>query len=370
MNGKVSRERSVGASERLQRCIRERARGTALSALAARQPGGSAWRTREVPMWKRSEVEKLTGLTRHMIQDLCNPNTSRDGLGFWKPAVSKPGYSRFDEGDLLAFYLVRQLMKAGFTLREVGPVVYDMLEDGAAFETRIAEKATELRAHRAQCDAKLSTLRMLENTLPCAPVNRLFAVMDTALVQSMERSVTDASQELGVDVGEATQAAELLQDAVVRLLTALDMGAVQHRWMARGQDDPRRVDEKTCEIACLRESITLLRGRGVASTSHDATACVWHFAHMLACGQEEDSYRGCFAHDQDTRTALIVHALNRFLHETENGVPVELICGEGSFAYLAEAAQAAVDALSLRNQDVTAGAERSVDSIKKGGQNL
>ena len=54
-------------------------------------------------MWKRSEVERLTGLGRHTIQDLCNQNTSRDGLGFWEPAVMKPGYSRFDEGDLLLF---------------------------------------------------------------------------------------------------------------------------------------------------------------------------------------------------------------------------------------------------------------------------
>lgn len=84
-------------------------------------------------MWKRSQVEQLTGLTRHTIQDLCNPNTAGDGLGFWRPAVSKPGYSRFDEGDLLAFYLVRQLTKAGFTLREVEPAVFDLLEDDGSF---------------------------------------------------------------------------------------------------------------------------------------------------------------------------------------------------------------------------------------------
>ena len=80
-------------------------------------------------MWERSQVERLTGLSRHMIQDLCYHNTKGGGLGFWEPAVSKPGYSRFDEGDLLMFYLVGQLKRAGFTLREVEPTVFAILEN-------------------------------------------------------------------------------------------------------------------------------------------------------------------------------------------------------------------------------------------------
>lgn len=320
-------------------------------------------------MWKRSEVEKLTGLTRHMIQDLCNPNTSRDGLGFWKPAISKPGYSRFDEGDLLAFYLVRQLTNAGFTLREIGPAVFDMLEDGAAFESRIAKKATELREHRARCDAKLSALRMLEHALPCAPVNRLYAVMDSALMQSMERSVADASRELGVDAGEVARVAELLQDAIVRVLGALDMEAEPRGWTAHGRDGHQSADKEACEVARVRERIARLRKQGVASTSQEAIACVWHFARILERGHKEGSCRDCAASAQDVRTTLVVHTLNRFLHETENGVPVELICGEGSFAYLAEAANAAVDALPRRSRDIAARTARSVDADKKGGQN-
>ena len=92
-------------------------------------------------MWKRSEVERLTGLGRHTIQDLCNQNTSRDGLGFWEPAVMKPGYSRFDEGDLLAFYLVRQLIKVGFTAAEVGPIVLEMAEKDDAFVCALRKRA-------------------------------------------------------------------------------------------------------------------------------------------------------------------------------------------------------------------------------------
>lgn len=81
-------------------------------------------------MWKRSEVEGLTGLERHVIQNLCNKNASRDAIGFWEPAVMKPGYSRFDEGDLLAFYLVRQITRSGFSPSEVGRLVYELPGEG------------------------------------------------------------------------------------------------------------------------------------------------------------------------------------------------------------------------------------------------
>ena len=146
-------------------------------------------------MWKRSDVERLTGLTRHMIQDLCNPNTSRDGLGFWEPAISKPGYSRFDEGDLLAFYLVRQLMKAGFTLREIESAVFDLMEDDDSFERALRRKATVLHRRRAELDSKLSALEYLEVAATAATDDRLYAVMEVALTQSAERAVQVATTE-------------------------------------------------------------------------------------------------------------------------------------------------------------------------------
>ena len=135
-------------------------------------------------MWERSQVEKLTGLSRHMIQDLCYHNTKSGGLGFWEPAVSKPGYSRFDEGDLLAFYLVRQLMKAGFTLKEIESAVFDLMEDDDSFERALRRKATVLHRRRAELDSKLSVLEYLEVAATAATDDRLYAVMEVALTQS------------------------------------------------------------------------------------------------------------------------------------------------------------------------------------------
>ena len=86
-------------------------------------------------MWERSQVERLTGLSRHMIQDLCYHNTKGGGLGFWEPAVSKPGYSRFDEGDLLMFRKTNQLPP-------VGSVVLCRRDDGLKIK-RLGQYNTE-----------------------------------------------------------------------------------------------------------------------------------------------------------------------------------------------------------------------------------
>lgn len=148
-------------------------------------------------MWRRSEVEQLTGLGRHTIQDLCNQNTSRDGLGFWRPAVMKPGYSRFDEGDLLAFYLVRQLTKVGFTPAELGPVVLEMAEKDDAFVSALRKRAHILVNQRSAIDAQVAALeRFEEAAVGSAPEERLYAVMTGELAASAERAVNAAAFEL------------------------------------------------------------------------------------------------------------------------------------------------------------------------------
>ena len=172
-------------------------------------------------MWKRSDVERLTGLTRHMIQDLCNPNTSGDGLGFWEPAISKPGYSRFDEGDLLAFYLVRQLMKSGFTLKEIESAVFDLMEDDDSFERELRRKATVLHRHRAELDSKLSTLEYLEAAAASATDDRLYAVMKVALTQSAERAVQAATTEVQVTEADEELVRRGMRGLVAAVLCAL-----------------------------------------------------------------------------------------------------------------------------------------------------
>ena len=233
-------------------------------------------------MWKRSEVEQLTGLSRHTIQDLCNRNTSRDGLGFWEPAVIKPGYSRFDEGDLLAFYLVRQLTKAGFVPAEVGQTVLEMTEAGDGFAAALRQKARDLNVRRAELDAQLKALERLESAAQGAPEERLYLVMATELAASAERALDVAASEL------------------------------------RTPDEIReQVRETLVEMA--RELVPVIRGEGAALSLVDIEG-------YLA--------RPSNGERASERQVLTVRALARFLDEPENGVPIELAFGKGSFSHL------------------------------------
>ena len=233
-------------------------------------------------MWKRSEVERLTGLGRHTIQDLCNQNTSRAGLGFWEPAVMKPGYSRFDEGDLLAFYLVRQLIKVGFTPAEVGPVILSMTEKNHEFVSSLRKRAHDLNARRVAIDEKLASLERLEEAaVASAPERCLYAMMERELAVSVNRVVGAAARELCApdDLRErARTSLQEIADSLMRLI--------------RGEDlDP-----------CLDEIEAYL---------------------AQPCEKRESQGQ-----------VLLARATALFLSEVENGVPVELALGKGSFARL------------------------------------
>lgn len=356
---------ATGAGRELRAWLLGRSPGFAAHVLAARLPGGTAWRAREVPMWKRSDVERLTGLTRHMIQDLCNPNTSRDGLGFWEPAISKPGYSRFDEGDLLAFYLVRQLMKAGFTLKEIESAVFDLMEDDDSFERALRRKATVLHRRRAELDSKLSALEYLEVAATAATDDRLYAVMEVALTQSAERAVQVATTET-----QAAEADEVLVRRGMRELVAAVLGVL------RGEGAPaemggrgiaplvagwaRAVADLLADDAApatagaqrlIRKMAHAVAGEGASAGRHAGNACdalasedAGNVRDALAC-EDAGNVRDVLASEctSSARDALAVRALAAFLNESENGVPIELVFGEGSFAFLAQAAVARVN---------------------------
>ena len=240
-------------------------------------------------MWRRSEVEQLTGLGRHTIQDLCNQNTSRDGLGFWRPAVMKPGYSRFDEGDLLAFYLVRQLTKVGFAPAELGPVVLEMAEKGDAFVCALRMRAHALANRRSEIDMQMAALeRFEEAAASSAPEERLYAVMTSELMASAERA-TDAA------------ACELRAPDAVR----------------------ERV--RKCLVREASNLVASIRGEAVGVSVDEVEAC-------LASGHA--------AEGASCEKVLLARAAAHFLNEAENGVPVELAFGRGSLARLRQAALA------------------------------
>lgn len=282
-------------------------------------------------MWKRSDVERLTGLTRHMIQDLCNPNTSGDGLGFWEPAISKPGYSRFDEGDLLAFYLVRQLMKSGFTLKEIESAVFDLMEDDDSFERELRRKATVLHRHRAELDSKLSTLEYLEAAAASATDDRLYAVMKVALTQSAERAVQAATTEVQV-----TEADEELVRRGMRGLVAAVLCALC------GEDSSAEDASAEVEghgIAPLVAGWANTVVELLASDETHASPAAQRLVRGMACAIAGEGVGESTSCARDTFAA---HALAAFLSESENGVPIELVFGEGSFAFLAQATKACV----------------------------
>lgn len=344
---------ATGAGRELRAWLLGRSPGLGAHMLAARLPGGTGWSAREVPMWKRSDVERLTGLTRHMIQDLCNPNTSGDGLGFWEPAISKPGYSRFDEGDLLAFYLVRQLMKAGFTLKEIESAVFDLMEDDDSFERALRRKATVLHRRRAELDSKLSALEYLEVAATAATDDRLYAVMEVALGQSAERAVRAAASEVQV-----TEADEESVRRGMRELVAAVLGVL------RGEGAPAEMGGHGIAplVAGWARAIADLLSDDAAPANAGAQRLIREMAHAVAGEGASTGGRAGSVHDalatecagnacdalpsectSSARDGLAVRALAAFLNESENGVPIELVFGEGSFAFLAQAAVARVN---------------------------
>lgn len=113
-------------------------------------------------MWSRSQVEQLTGVAKRKIQRLCDQNTNKDGLAFWRPAVSKPGYSEYDEADLLVFLLVGKFCAAGYALREIKPAFADMACSGEDFAQNLNAKREHLEKERARISAALEALGQIE----------------------------------------------------------------------------------------------------------------------------------------------------------------------------------------------------------------
>lgn len=109
----------------------------------------------------------------------------------------KPGYSRFDEGDLLAFYLVRQLTGAGFVPARVGGLVFDMLDEGDGYLLALEGQRLRLDGQRARISFQLAALGRLEVAASRSPEQRLEAIMESSLLASVDQSVVIAASERG-----------------------------------------------------------------------------------------------------------------------------------------------------------------------------
>lgn len=287
--------------------------------LAVLLPDGSAWSGGEAEMWERSQVEQLTGLSRHMIQDLCYQNTKRGGLGFWEPAVSKPGYAQYDEGDLLMFYLVGQLKRAGFTLREVESTVFDILEEDGALDETLRAKARVLQTRRSELDGQLEALERLEDAAEARPTDRLYAVMEAAMLRSAAHAVEEAVRSERAVVEDAAFVRAGFERFVREVLEEL-----------RGEDAR---DKPADEFVEIRRDVEHLLAAEADPSSAEAHVLARHLAqHIACCG------RATAAEASAPAQRLALHALALFLSDAANGVPVELVFGNGSFVFLAQAA--------------------------------
>lgn len=274
-------------------------------------------------MWERSQVEQLTGLSRHMVQDLCYQNTKRGGLGFWEPAVSKPGYSRFDEGDLLMFYLVGQLKRAGFTLREVEDAVFDILEEDGALDETLRAKARALHARRAELDDQLAALECLEDAAEVQPSERLCAVMETATLRNAMHAVEEAAR------------AERVTAEEVALVRAGFEQFVRELLMELGEDELLEAPAAD-EFAELRQRVERLLAAEADPAGAEARLFVNRLVqHIAGDGNASDAGDVGVA-ERSERVTL--RALALFLGDAANGVPVELVFGNGSYAFLAQTA--------------------------------
>ena len=298
-------------------------------------------------MWERSQVEQLTGLSRHMIQDLCYQDTKRGGLAFWEPAVSKPGYSRFDEGDLMMFFLVGQLKRAGFTLAEVEATVFDILEEDGALDATLRKKAHVLHERRTSLDGQLTALGCLEEAAAAEPSERLYAVMTSTLAQSIDRAIAEAAGHQGTPAEhEGTLPADSIEQMRARLLSMADTLVAA----LRGEVAPGgsfRADEKLRAIAA---AVRELVGDGCEPTCPAAHRVVMAFVHYIAIS--EDDARDAFAEHacvtdassflgfNNTKGWFALRALVAFFKDAGNGVPIELVLGNGSFAFLGKAVAA------------------------------
>ena len=321
-------------------------------------------------MWERSQVEQLTGLSRHMIQDLCYQDTKRGGLAFWEPAVSKPGYSRFDEGDLLMFFLVGQLKRAGFTLAEVEATVFDILEEDGALTSTLRKKAHALHERRAGLDGQLTALECLEDAAAAEPSERLYAVMASVLAQSVDRAIAAAADHLdeptahaGVSTsravhpaGPAEHAGVLRAGAVKRvrarfltivnaLVTALQGEGGREGRLINAAGGSASIDEGLCAIAAaIRELVTDDCGPTCPAARRVVMSLVRYLAAPAVPAPSASAPQPCAAeHPQESNHGFdgeqfALCALAAFLADAGNGVPIELVLGNGSFAFLGKAA--------------------------------
>ena len=258
-------------------------------------------------MWMRSSVERLTGMSKRSIQELCSQSRHSDGVAFWHPAESRPGYSRFDRLDMLAFYLVSRFRAAGFTLAEMSDIVPSAFCADGSCAQLLEDKVERLTKKRDELDGAIACARALRSHLSndirdgggTKPLER---IVRGCIIDAAARAYEDLANEEGASASVSEFRAEL-----ERMLES--PSAIDNAKSSEGQ--------KGGKVGCLRQLAQLMEG-GVPPDSDEAQGVV-----AEALGTIGDA----------EASPIALRAALRLLDEEGFGALIEIVYGEGSYEY-------------------------------------
>ena len=291
-------------------------------------------------MWRRSQVEKLVNLPRHMIQDLCNQNTENGGLAFLKLEDSRPGYSRFNESEVFALYLVGRLYAAGFTSKQMESAIVNMFSDAEAFEGELDSKQRVLEKERAALDAKLARLEAIRSVVSLATS----ADFDTRVWQVMWLMTGDGIIESFVETFHGTEQFECIPEdewASMRTVFLRELRDGVSVLPKEGEHDVEQDAFESLAGDCARyaelgkkigeefsgQIMEFVKAK-VPATADEVRCFICRFVRRHLGKRGPEVY------------TEIVQAMRCYLAREENALWVEQLVGPGSYDFLKEAVEA------------------------------
>ena len=275
-------------------------------------------------MWLRSDIEKITGLSKRKIQELCHQNKRTGGIAFWNPAESKPGYSRFDENDLAVFYFVEKLYESGFYLREMGEALrrtdisnenqIGMQFDQKALTIGLETKRNELLKERQTVQNKLNCINQIR--LSCSKFQGFsfgFYIYRNLLV-----AIKDAISSVNVNSN-------------VRFNTDFEISNQETEQVSEHQNGPDAYEAEKRLIDQFCNTV------------------IWFMTHSLAPDSEEvkDFYSRVARYVLSSLKEEYVFQIVRELLSNKDVVfTIEMLCGKGSSCYIRKGIDACLNSES------------------------
>lgn len=272
-------------------------------------------------MWTISQVERLTGMPRRQIQQLCHQNEKTGGIAFWAPVEQSPGHAYYDEMDLLVFYLVRQFRSAGFKLKDMERAFESALDSPETFSPLLDAKQSELQNERRETTAKLSELKRLrsagtKDTDRLSANERLISIIR----EHAEGNIHHAIDETGTELGYGRAQRLSLQTWFDSTLSSCT-GCRPFVWRSTSYDSD-------ASISPIIASVKRLQRAHRESEAADSA-------------KSQDALRGLLQllPSEAGGPSFAASALQHVLTEPGMGALVEIICGKGFFDFLARSVE-------------------------------